>query len=113
MLLRPVWLKPSLNIAHELVLPNGRTCFVIHPATHELAEMLVVDSTALQDENYSGVYDAEGDYIPQYCDNPDDIPQGALQANIDSPAPSPGAPGESSDNSPDSSSESDKSSDGS
>ena len=50
--------------------------FVIHPSTSELAEQLVVDPEALANENYSGIYDESGDYVPQYCDNPDDIPQG-------------------------------------
>lgn len=82
-ILRPKGFKPSKYVANILNLPEDykSPCFVIHPPTHELAEMLVVDSTALQDENYSGVYDETGDYIPQYCDNPDDIPRGALTAN--------------------------------
>lgn len=57
--------------------------FVIHPSTSELAERLQVDPTALSNENYSGIYDENGDYIPQYCDDPEKIPQGALAANAE------------------------------
>lgn len=72
--------------------------FVIHPSTSELAERLQVDPMALNNENYSGIYDESGDYIPQYCDDPEKIPQGALAANEDkspdsSPEPAGGAVG--------------------
>lgn len=56
----------------------------IHPSTSELAKQLVTDPMALANENYSGIYDAAGDYVPQYCDNPEKIPQGAITANPDS-----------------------------
>lgn len=92
-ILRPVNQKPSKVIAHTLHLSDDykRPCFVIHPPTHELAEKLVVDSTALQDENYSGIYDESGDYIPQYCDNPEHIPRGSLEANKETSTESGGA----------------------
>ena len=65
---------------------DGKTPqFVIHPSTSELAEQLVTDPEALANENYSGIYDASGDYVPQYCDNPDEIPQGSMSANSASP----------------------------
>lgn len=68
--------------------------FVVHPSTSELAERLQVDPTALNNENYSGIYDENGDYIPQYCDDPEKIPQGALEANLDkSPESSPASAG--------------------
>lgn len=84
--LRPKGFKPSKIVANQIILPDDyqSPAFVIHPPTSKLAEMLVVDSTALQDENYSGIYDDSGDYIPQYCDNPDEIPQGSLKANQES-----------------------------
>lgn len=63
--------------------PDTDPCppFVIHPETSELAEQLLIDSQALSDENYSGIYDENGDYIPQYAENPDDVPRGAIEAN--------------------------------
>lgn len=84
-ILRPKGQKPSKYVAHEIYYPDDYKppVFVIHPPTSKLAEMLVVDSTALQNENYSGVYDGTGDYIPQYCDDPEQIPRGALQANAE------------------------------
>lgn len=66
--------------------------FIIHPSTSQIAEQLTIDPQALNGENYSGIYDEAGDYIPQYCDNPDKIPQGGLAANLDkSPATTPPA----------------------
>lgn len=58
----------------EDVIPS----FTIHPPTSELAERLLVDPTSLAGENYSGIYDEAGDYVPQYCDNPEDIPRGSV-----------------------------------
>lgn len=83
--LRPKGQKPSKYVANSVVLPDDykSPAFVIHPPTSKLAEMLVVDSTALQNENYSGIYDGTGDYVPQYCDDPEQIPRGALQANAE------------------------------
>lgn len=90
-ILRPKGHKPSKYVANSLVKPEDykAPAFVIHPPTSKLAEMLVVDSTALQNENYSGIYDASGDYIPQYCDDPEQIPRGALQANAEQAPESP------------------------
>lgn len=81
-ILRPKGQKPSKVVANVINLPENykKPAFVIHPPTSKLAEQLVVDSTALQDENYSGIYDESGDYIPQYCDNPEEIPQGTTIA---------------------------------
>lgn len=89
--LRPKTLKKSKYIANEIVLPEDYQvpCFVIHPPTSKLAEMLVVDSTALQNENYSGIYDESGDYVPQYCDDPEQIPRGSMVANEETTEPSP------------------------
>ena len=47
---------------------------IIHPSTSSLANDLLVDPEAYQ-QNYNGIYDESGDYVPQYCDNPDDIPR--------------------------------------
>lgn len=66
------YIKPAENVCPP---------FVIHPESSDLAEQLLVDSEALSKENYSGIFDENGDYVPQYCDNPDDIPRGALEAN--------------------------------
>lgn len=94
-ILRPPYLKRSV-VRSQYVLFDGmdRTpIFVIHPESSVLAQQLVLDSTALQDENYSGIYDESGDYIPQYCDNPDEIPQGALTPNPESTGNAPESPG--------------------
>lgn len=65
------------------IIPVNNVCppFVIHPETSELAEQLLIDPQALSNENYSGIFDENGDYIPQYAENPDDVPQGAIEAN--------------------------------
>ena len=55
-----------------------------HPSTSSLANDLLVDPDAFQ-QNYNGIYDESGDYVPQYCDNPDDIPRGSLVANEETP----------------------------
>lgn len=74
---------PRGNYSRVYIKPAENVCppFVIHPESSDLAEQLLVDSEALSKENYSGIFDENGDYIPQYCDNPDDIPQGAFEAN--------------------------------
>lgn len=78
--LRPSWLPPATC---SQVLPPvcPEPGFIVHPSTSELASQLMIDPESLSNENYSGLYDENGDYIPQYCDNPDDIPQGMIQAN--------------------------------
>ena len=90
--LRPKGFKPSKYVANPVQYPDDykSPVFVIHPPTSKLAEMLVVDSTALQDENYSGIYDGTGDYVPQYCDDPEQIPRGAMKANSETAPESPG-----------------------
>lgn len=96
-ILRPPKLKkaeydPFVRVPNYDVDPG----FVIHPSTSELAERLQVDPTLLNNENYSGIYDENGDYIPQYCDDPDKIPQGTLEANVDKSPDVPGTAGEAS-----------------
>lgn len=76
----PVGIIPHTFIRIEPT--DGKTPqFVVHPSSAELAEQLVVDPEALKNENYSGIYDANGDYVPMYCDDPEKIPQGALPVN--------------------------------
>lgn len=89
MLLRPIDLPPSEVIQHRQDISlNRNPCFVVHPETSVLAEQLLVDASALSEENYSGVFDETGDYIPQYCDNPDDVPRGMdISANQQEPKP--------------------------
>lgn len=48
--------------------------FVIHLSTSDLVTQLVVDPEALRNEHHEpGVFDEEGDYYPQYSDDPDDL----------------------------------------
>lgn len=81
----PKFIKPKnvKSVDYSTPLTEFYPSFVIHPPTSELAERLLVDPTSLSNENYSGIYDESGDYIPQYCDNPEDIPRGSISANID------------------------------
>ena len=75
--------------------------FTVHLSTSELVSMLVVDAEALRNEHHEpGIYDETGDYVPQYCDNPDDMPD--LQPNnspSETPAASAGPEGPSADSS--------------
>lgn len=86
-ILRPFDLPLSKVVQHRQDISlNRNPCFVVHPETSVLAEQLLVDSSALSQENYSGVFDETGDYIPQYCDNPDDIPRGVdIAPNTEEP----------------------------
>ena len=81
--LRPDWLTDTCGF-QAVPIVCDIPGFVIHPSTSELAELLMVDPTALSNENYSGVYDENGDYIPQYADDPEQIPQGQITPNPDS-----------------------------
>lgn len=54
--------------------PSG---FPIHPSASELAEDLLVDPEVLKNETYEpGIYDEDGDYYPQYTDDPSALPDG-------------------------------------
>lgn len=58
----------------QLVVPHPG--FPIHPSTGELAEELLVDSEVLKNETYEpGLYDEDGDYYPQYTDDPSKMPE--------------------------------------
>lgn len=86
-IVRPKGLKPSkVNPCPLSDFDMTDPGFIVHPPTSVLAEQLQVDPMALQNENYSGIYDENGDYIPQYCDDPEKIPQGAMVANSDKPS---------------------------
>lgn len=78
--LRPKWLKPS-PFPQSIPLCRPSAGFICHPSTSELARQLMVDPESLSNENYSGLFDENGDYVPQYCDNPEDIPQGMMKPN--------------------------------
>lgn len=92
---RPKSLKVKISAVHRLSFYDVIPGFVVHPSTSELAERLQVDSEFLSKENYSGIYDENGDFIPQYCDDPEKIPQSTLVANQDKTLPSQDAsPGE-------------------
>lgn len=86
-------IKNVKSVDYSTPLTDFIPSFVIHPPTSELAERLLVDPTSLSNENYSGIYDESGDYVPQYCDNPEDIPQGAIPANIDTGTVTPSSDG--------------------
>lgn len=78
--LRPSWLPPA-KVCQAVPICMDVPGFVCHPSTSELASQLMIDPQALSNENYSGLYDENGDYVPQYCDDPEKIPQGGLSAN--------------------------------
>ena len=67
----------TIKVSQDAVLP----AMIVHLPTSELATQLLIDPQALDNERYPGIYDAEGDYVPQYCDNPEKIPQGRLEPN--------------------------------
>lgn len=49
--------------------------FPIHPSASELAEEMLVDPDVLKNETYEpGIYDEDGDYYPQYSDDPASMP---------------------------------------
>lgn len=50
--------------------------FPIHPSASELMEQMQVDPEALKNETYEpGIYDEDGDYYPQYSDDPSSLPE--------------------------------------
>lgn len=49
--------------------------FPIHPSASEIAEQMLVDPDVLKNETYEpGIYDEQGDYYPQFSDDPDSMP---------------------------------------
>lgn len=73
--------------AEPFVMSVGESSgFPIHPSASELAEDLLVDPDVLKNETYEpGIYDEDGDYYPQYTDDPSALPDG-FEPNA--PAPS-------------------------
>lgn len=56
----------------------------IHPSASELAEQMLVDPEVLKNETYEpGLYDEEGDYYPQYTDDPGKMPEYFEPAPLD------------------------------
>lgn len=64
--------------AEPFVMSVGESSgFPIHPSASELAEDLLVDPEVLKNETYEpGIYDEDGDYYPQYTDDPSALPDG-------------------------------------
>lgn len=59
--------------------------FPIHPSASELAEQMLIDPEVLKNETYEpGVYDEDGDYYPQYTDDPSKLPEAFEPAPLDS-----------------------------
>lgn len=85
---RPKGLKVKLSAVYRLSFYDVIPGFVVHPSTSELAERLQVDSEFLSKENYSGIYDENGDFVPLYCDDPEKIPRSTFVANQDTNTPS-------------------------
>lgn len=58
--------------------------FPIHPSASELAECMLQDPEALKNETYEpGLYDEEGDYYPQYSDDPSKMPEYLAPNSLD------------------------------
>lgn len=58
--------------------------FPIHPSASELAEQMLVDPEVLKNETYEpGIYDEDGDYYPQYTDDPSKLPEFFEPAPLD------------------------------
>lgn len=63
----------SLPVETEVPFSPG---FPIHPSASELAEEMLVDPEVLKNETYEpGIYDEDGDYYPQYSDDPNSLPE--------------------------------------
>lgn len=74
--------------------------FPIHPSASELAESMLVDPEALKNETYEpGIYDEDGDYYPQYSDDPSTLPEYIAPNELGGAVPEP--PPASSEPSPD------------
>jgi len=59
--------------------------FPIHPSASELAEQMLIDPEVLKNETYEpGIYDEDGDYYPQYTDDPSKLPEYFEPAPLDS-----------------------------
>lgn len=79
--------------------------FTIHLSTSDLVSQLVVDPEALKNEHHDpGVYDEDGDYIPQYSDDPRDLQHLTANNSAGNGASLTGTPGSESESPSDSSS---------
>lgn len=59
----------------------------MRPSTSSLIEDLMVDPEALKMETHEpGIYDEDGDYIPQYSDDPKDL-ENISPTSLDAPGP--------------------------
>lgn len=59
--------------------------FPVHPSASELAEQMLIDTDVLKNETYEpGLYDEDGDYYPQYTDDPSKMPEYFEPAPLDS-----------------------------
>lgn len=59
--------------------------FPVHPSASELAEQMLIDPEVLKNETYEpGIYDEDGDYYPQYTDDPSKLPEYFEPAPLDS-----------------------------
>lgn len=59
--------------------------FPIHPSASELMEQMLVDPEALKNETYEpGIYDEDGDYYPQFSDDPSALPDAIAPNPLDS-----------------------------
>lgn len=91
-ILRPKGLPRGKSVQSNIII-KGDPGFICHPSTSELASALMVDPEAIKNENYSGIFDENGDYVPQFCDDPEKLPRSvSMEANQESkpegPAPS-------------------------
>lgn len=76
--------------------------FTPQPDASSLVQDLLHDPDALENERHDpGIYDSDGDYVPQFSDDPERIAR-AIEANAGGAAPSAGAPGPDPDSSADS-----------
>lgn len=75
--------------------------FPVHPSASELAEQMLVDPDVLKNETYEpGLYDEDGDYYPQFTDDPSALPEYFEPAPLDSGGTAPeSSPAESVDKS--------------
>lgn len=94
-----------LEIKAEKYVPEvgPESGFPIHPSASELAESMLQDPEALKNETYEpGLYDEDGDYYPQYSDDPSKMPEyiapNPLDAGDTAPESSPAESSSSPDN---------------
>lgn len=93
-ILRPKGLPRGKSVQSSIII-KGDPGFICHPSTSELASALMVDPEAIKNENYSGIFDENGDYVPQFCDDPEKLPRSvSMEANQESKGETPAPPAE-------------------